>query len=188
MCFFSTNKSLEYCLFLPIQPNADALELAVEQLRKTYLESRQRGRPGQGTPPTVTTVDRSNGSHNAWGGFISRTIPATTTVGGLNVPNSNTNATGGGGAGTNDQAVKTAPSKRSHSRSRSRSRSRSPNDDGRSRQRKKSRHRSPQAFSKYGGGGGGGGGGNNTSKKKSSRNYSRSPSSSPHNSKHGRKR
>lgn len=164
-----------------LQPNADALELAVEELRKKYLESRQRSRPGQGTPPAVTTVDRSNGSHNAWGGFISRTIPATTTVGGLSAPAGNTNA-----SNTNDTVTKVAPGKRSHSRSRSRSRSRSPNDDSRSRQRKKSRHRSPQASNKYGGSGSGGGGNNN--KKKSSRNYSRSPSSSPHGGKHSRKR
>lgn len=100
-----------------MQPNVEALEQAVDELKKQYLESRNKGRSGQNTPPSVTTVDRNNGSHNAWGGFISRALPATTDG-------------------------KQLPNKRSHSRSRSRSRSHSPNDDSRSRARKKSRHRS----------------------------------------------
>lgn len=98
------------------QPSVETLEQSVEELKKKYMESRNKNRPGQSTPPAVTTVDRSNGSHNAWGGFISRTIPA---------------AVEGG---------KVAQNKRSHSRSRSRSHT--PVDDGRSRARKKSRHRS----------------------------------------------
>lgn len=98
------------------QPSVETLEQSVEELKKKYMESRNKNRPGQSTPPAVTTVDRSNGSHNAWGGFISRTIPA---------------AVEGG---------KVAQNKRSHSRSRSRSHT--PADDGRSRARKKSRHRS----------------------------------------------
>lgn len=86
------------------KPNVEALELAVDVLCKRHADARQRNRPGQGTPPTmqvltgtagagasaaqqqaavgqlavpaVTTADRSNGSHNAWGGFISRALPA----------------------------------------------------------------------------------------------------------------
>lgn len=61
------------------KPNAESLEQAVEELRKKYNEIRNKNKPGQNTPPapipTVTTVDRNNGSHNAWGGFISRALP-----------------------------------------------------------------------------------------------------------------
>lgn len=97
------------------QPSVETLEQSVEELKKKYMESRNKNRPGQSTPPAVTTVDRSNGSHNAWGGFISRTIPA---------------AVEGG---------KVVQNKRSHTRSRSRSHT--PVDDNR-RAGKKSRHRS----------------------------------------------
>lgn len=102
------------------KPNVETLEKAVDDLKKQYMETRSKGRPGQNTPPTTTTVDRSNGSHNAWGGFISRTLPA---------------------ANPDANSKKDLPAKRSHSRSRSRSHS--PNDENnRSRARKKSRHRS----------------------------------------------
>lgn len=91
------------------------------------MESRNRGRTGQNTPPTITTVDRNNGSHNAWGGFISRAVPA--------------NSEGG-------KAI--AANKRSHTRSRSRSQS--PDENRVRGNRKKSRHRSrsrtPSKYSK----------------------------------------
>lgn len=57
------------------QPNVEQLEQAIDELRKTYMESRNKGRAGQNTSPLVITVDRNNGSHNAWGGFISRAVP-----------------------------------------------------------------------------------------------------------------
>lgn len=62
------------------KPNAEALELAVEKLKKVYEEIRNKNKAGQNTPPmAVTTVDRNDTSHNAWGGFISRAIPPTAT-------------------------------------------------------------------------------------------------------------
>uniref|UniRef100_A0A182PSN4 Cyclin-like domain-containing protein n=1 Tax=Anopheles epiroticus TaxID=199890 RepID=A0A182PSN4_9DIPT len=60
------------------KPNAEQLEEAVEALKKKYQEQRKKDRPEAATPapaPTVITVDRNNGSHNAWGGFIQRAIP-----------------------------------------------------------------------------------------------------------------
>lgn len=254
------------------KPNVEALELAVDVLCKRHADARQRNRPGQGTPPTMQVLtgtagagaaaaavlaavqlaqasttgaaDRSNGSHNAWGGFISRTLPAVivtqppplsaslvapapgqglTTVqqqqtalvqlsiasataaaaaiaaqafGGASSAAADATGQLDSGSGASLQAVR----KRSHSpRSRSpRSRSpygrsNSPNGAGgggggnnsrsnsvephqshQSRSDKKSRHRSPRPGSKY------------DKKKTSSRNYSRSESSSPGG--HGRHR
>lgn len=61
------------------KPNAEALDQAVEKLRKVYDEIRHKNKAGQNTPPmAVTTVDRNDGSHNAWGGFISRAVPSVT--------------------------------------------------------------------------------------------------------------
>lgn len=65
------------------KPNAEALEQAVEELRKKYNEIRinNKTKVGLSTPPiAVTTVDRNNGSHNAWGGFISRAQPVVIAV------------------------------------------------------------------------------------------------------------
>ncbi|XP_037027418.1 cyclin-L1 [Bradysia coprophila] len=110
-------------LYRRSKPNVEQLEQAVEELKKTYMESRNNGRTGQNTPPQVTTVDRNNGSHNAWGGFISRAVPL------------------------HPEGKPATVNKRSHSRSRSRSQT--PNDENRSRG-KKSRHRSrtPSKYSK----------------------------------------
>lgn len=64
------------------KPNVDQLEEAVDLLRKKYMESKKTRGSGQNTPPSVTIIDRSNGggTHNAWGGFISRNLPADTVV------------------------------------------------------------------------------------------------------------
>ncbi|XP_053947737.1 cyclin-L1 [Anastrepha ludens] len=147
-------------LYMRNKPNVEKLDAAVEELKKRYMESRNKNKE-QNTPPAVTTVDRNNGSHNAWGGFIQRTIP-------LPLPTENK-----------------SPNKDSRSRSRSRSRgSRSPKFASRSRSRSRSastgtveyktrnkkshrsrsRSRTPPV----------------TKNKKKSRHYSRSPSSSPH--------
>lgn len=148
-------------LYTRSKPNVEKLEDAVEKLKKRFVESRNKSKE-QNTPPTVTAVDRTNGSHNAWGGFIQRTIP-------LPLPNEK------------------SPSKDSRSRSRSRSRdsrrtarsrSRSRSRSGslnrykktrrdRDRERERSRSRTPPL----------------SKNKKKTRRYSRSPSSSPH-SKH----
>lgn len=56
------------------KPNAEELEQAVEKLKKVYEEIKNRSKTGQNTPP-ISTVDRNDGSHNAWGGFISRPMP-----------------------------------------------------------------------------------------------------------------
>lgn len=57
------------------KPNVEVLEAKVDELRKKYNEQRNK-RPGMNTPPmAVTTADPKDGSHNAWGGFISRALP-----------------------------------------------------------------------------------------------------------------
>lgn len=61
------------------KPNAEALEKAIEKLKKDYEEARTKSKASQNTPPVpaTTTVDRNDTSHNAWGGFISRVLPPT---------------------------------------------------------------------------------------------------------------
>lgn len=134
----------------------EKLEIAVEQLKHAYQEQRKKDKPGQSTPPAVTTVDRNNGSHNAWGGFIQRALPVTNTS-------------------ENEKTEKSPSRKKSKSRSRSRSKSTSPSrtppDEKhyhRKRSRNRSRSRSPL----------------NKKSKKQSRHYSRSSSESPQRVKH----
>lgn len=59
------------------KPNVVILEAAVEALKLRYQDQRKKER--RPSPPGITVVERTNGSHNAWGGFISRTLPTTTT-------------------------------------------------------------------------------------------------------------
>lgn len=65
-------------LYRRTKPNAEALEQAVETLKKTYDTVRNKNKPGQSTPPATVSVDRNDKSHNAWGGFISRAAPLAT--------------------------------------------------------------------------------------------------------------
>ncbi|XP_049277678.1 cyclin-L2 [Anopheles funestus] len=147
------------------KPNAEQLEEAVEALKKKYQEQRKKDRP-EANPaaaaPTVITVDRNNGSHNAWGGFIQRAMPlplnSSGNAGTTNSGGSNTAATGSvTGSGTNansnaaglnnnesDTGGPTADGKKSRSRSKSlskssRSKSRSPRSMSRSVSRSRSR-------------------------------------------------
>lgn len=119
------------------KPNVEKLEEAVEELKTKYWESKNKAKAaaGQNTPPaTVTVIDRSNGggTHNAWGGFISRSIP---------VANEAASVAATVTAATAAAASKENPSKRSYSKSRSRSPS-ADNKNAHSRSSKKSRHRS----------------------------------------------
>lgn len=145
------------------KPNVEVLEAAVEALKKKYTEARNKNKPAPSPPPAVTTADRNDSSHNAWGGFISRTLPVT----------SNNDSKSSSQQQSSSQKVDGAQGqKRSRSRSISRSASISP-DDNRSRAQKKNRHRSrSKTPTKY--------------KKKASR-YTKSPSVSPQ-LKHSKKR
>lgn len=145
-------------LYKRTKPQIDRLEKAVEVLKDAYQEQRRKDKPGQNTPPAVVMVDRTNGSHNAWGGFISRALPVT--------------VTGGDDKEKSPSKKQQSSNSRSRSRSRnSRSLSRSPLDDkyhrrrSRNRSRSRSRSRTPV-------------------KKSKKRNYSRSSSPSPIRSKH----
>lgn len=65
------------------KPNAEALDQSISKLKKEYEEARNKTKVGQtATPPVTvtTTADRNDGSHNAWGGFISRVVPQNTAV------------------------------------------------------------------------------------------------------------
>uniref|UniRef100_A0A182NRY6 Cyclin-like domain-containing protein n=1 Tax=Anopheles dirus TaxID=7168 RepID=A0A182NRY6_9DIPT len=149
------------------KPNAELLEEAVEALKKKYQEQRKKDRPEANPPaaaPTVITVDRNNGSHNAWGGFIQRAMPLplnSSTGAGTTTNSGSNNATaggGGGGGGSNANSGNTgtnnnesdaggggtqADGKQSRSRSKSRSKSsRSKSRSARSGSRSVSRSRS----------------------------------------------
>lgn len=147
------------------RPNVKKLEETIDNLKKLYMESRI-SKKSEATPPQqVTTVDRNNGSHNAWGGFIQRKLPE-----GSQQPAADKQST--------KENEKTPPvKKRSHSRSRShsrqrsasKSRSRTPSDDYK-RSKKSRNHRSRSRSRSV-----------NRNNKKKSRHYSRSPSNSPHN-------
>lgn len=139
------------------KPNVEKLESAVEELKKKYMETRNK-KADQNTPPAVTTVDRKDTSHNAWGGFIQRTIP-------LPIPSDAKSP-------EKRSRSRTRSRSRSRSKSHSRSRSRTPSADYKSRSSKKGHHRSRTPTK---------------SSKKKSRHYSRSPSSSPH-SKHRKRK
>lgn len=145
------------------KPNVERLEETVEELKRLYMESRNKTKE-QNTPPAVTAVDRNNGSHNAWGGFIQRTIP-------LPLPNEKSPSKDSRSRSRSRDSRRT-PRSRTRSRSRSRSTSvgrykKSRRDRERERDRERSRSRTPPP----------------SKTKKKSRHYSRSPSSSPH-SKH----
>ncbi|XP_065072417.1 cyclin-L2 [Ochlerotatus camptorhynchus] len=131
----SEDNMLDVCyrimaLYKRSKPNAELLEEAVESLKKKYQDQKKKDRSDTNTPPAVVTVDRNNGSHNAWGGFISRALPVTAS--GDNNGNNNTEK----------------DRKKSHSKSRSRSpRSRS-RSHSRSRTPSRSRSRSPSRSSR----------------------------------------
>uniref|UniRef100_A0A182T1Q8 Cyclin-like domain-containing protein n=1 Tax=Anopheles maculatus TaxID=74869 RepID=A0A182T1Q8_9DIPT len=144
------------------KPNAEQLEEAVEALKKKYQEQRKKDRPepNAATAPTVITVDRNNGSHNAWGGFIQRAMPlplnASGNAGTTNSSGSTTAATGGmanSGSGANsgttglnnnesDAGGALADGKKSRSRSKSLSKSSRSKSRSRSGSRSVSRSRS----------------------------------------------
>lgn len=138
-------------LYKRTKPNLERLEEAVEKLKQAY-DVRKKDKVGGITPPTTVTTDRTNGAHNAWGGFIARAEP---------VP-----------AKDEDHGHHRSPRRKSRSRSpRSRSQSphsksssspvqRSPEDDKAMRRK---RSRTPIKGSK-----------------KKLRHYSRSPSRSPY--------
>lgn len=176
-------------LYKRSKPNAEALDSAVDALKKRYQDQKKKDRSDASTPPTVVMVDRNNGSHNAWGGFISRALPVTTGSGGDNDSGNNGNNNDKDGKKTS-QSKSRSRTPRSHSRSRtphsrsasrssrSKSGSRSPASRSRSQSSdvenagtrkgsKKSRHRSRTPISKSSGA------------KKKSKQYSRSRSGSP---------
>ena len=131
-----------YELYRRPKPNVEKLEQAVEDLKIKYQELRKKERRSTNTSPSVTIVDRSNGSqHNAWGGFISRALPPTT---GAQASNAKTVTKTDNERNNNSRSTsrKSASKSRSRSRSngsnyRSRSRSHSPNDKNYSRSKKK---------------------------------------------------
>lgn len=144
-------------LYKRTKPSFEKLEEAIEHL-KVAFDARKKDKIGTSTPPATVTTDRTNGAHNAWGGFIARADPITT------------------------KEDERSPRRKSRSRSRShtpRSRSQTPNSKsssptqrspGDEKHNRRKRSRSPIKANK-----------------KKSRHYSRSPSRSPYR-RHSKKR
>lgn len=133
----SEDNMLDVCyrimaLYKRSKPNAETLEDAVESLKKKYQDQKKKDRSDMTTPPTVVTVDRNNGSHNAWGGFISRALPVT-----VSGDNNGTNNTEKDSKKSHSKSRSRSPRSRSrsHSHSRTRSRSRSHSRSSRSKSR-----------------------------------------------------
>ncbi|KAL7744967.1 hypothetical protein ACLKA6_007237 [Drosophila palustris] len=104
-------------LYTRAKPVVEKLEAAVEELKKRYIDARNKTKEAN-TTPAVITVDRNNGSHNAWGGFIQRAVPLPT---------------------------EKSPKKDSRSRSRSRTRTQSRTPRSRTRSRSPSRDRNKKS-------------------------------------------
>lgn len=119
------------------KPNVEKLEAAVEELKGKYQEQKKKDRKSANSSPNITIVDRTNGSHNAWGGFISRALPANATVS-TNVAVSNSKSSSKANTSANDYEKNKSKSRSPHSRSRSRS-SRSPSRSKKNRYRSVSR-------------------------------------------------
>lgn len=62
-------------LYKRTKPNLERLEEAVEKLKQEY-DVKKKDKLGVMTPPTTVITERTNGAHNAWGGFIARSEPA----------------------------------------------------------------------------------------------------------------
>lgn len=118
--------------------NAEKLEAAVEELKIQHAELRTKTKESAvATPPIIaTTAERTNGSHNAWGGFIQRSIPEQNIKVADKVAEEKKKI-------PKSQSSKSSVSSRSNSRSRSRStshsrsHSRSTSHDDRRRHQKK---------------------------------------------------
>lgn len=57
------------------KPSAEILGKAIDDLKKVSEEIRNKNKAEQNPSPVISTMDRNDSSHNAWGGFISRTLP-----------------------------------------------------------------------------------------------------------------
>jgi cyclin L len=63
-------------LYHRAKPNTEKLEEAVDELKRQYQDQRKKEHRNNSSPAAVTIVDRTNGSHNMWGGFIQRQVPS----------------------------------------------------------------------------------------------------------------
>jgi cyclin L len=127
-------------LYQRTKPNTEKLEAAVDELKKQYQDQRKKEHRNNSSP-AVTVVDRSNGSHNMWGGFISRQVPSlattnaeekteTKTMDGKSVNSTNNN---------NEKGRSRSASRSRNSRSRSRSDDRHAKKKDRAKKRTRSR-------------------------------------------------
>ena len=129
-------------LYRRTKPNTEQLETAVEELKKQYQDQRKKDHRNNSSP-AVTVVDRSNGSHNMWGGFISRQVPSLATTNAEEKTETKQKASADGKTLNSTNNNNEKGRSRSVSRSRnSRSRSRSDDRHGKKKDRAKKRTRS----------------------------------------------
>lgn len=126
------------------KPNTETLEEAVDELKKRYQDQRKKEHRNNSSP-AVTVVDRTNGSHNMWGGFIQRQVPSINSTNADEKTDSKQKADGKTLSSTNNNNERHASKGRSRSPSRSRnsrSRSRSSDRHAKKKDRAKKRTRS----------------------------------------------
>lgn len=126
------------------KPNIEKLEEAVDELKKQYQDRRQKEHRNNSSP-AVTVVDRSNGSHNMWGGFIQRQVPSINSTNADEKTDSKQKSDGKALNSTNNNNERQSSKGRSRSVSRSRnsrSRSRSSDRHAKKKDRAKKRTRS----------------------------------------------
>lgn len=112
------------------KPNTEKLEEAVEELKKQYQDRRQKEHRNNSSP-AVAVVDRSNGSHNMWGGFIQRQVPSI---------NSNADEKTDSKQKSDGKALNSTNNNNERQSSKGRSRSVSRSRNSRSRSRSSDRH------------------------------------------------
>lgn len=122
------------------KPNTEKLEAAVDELKKQYQDQRKKEHRNNSSP-AVTIVDRTNGSHNMWGGFIQRQVPSINSNADEKTE-SKQKSDGKSLNSTNNNNERHASKGRSRSQSRSRnSRSRSRSSDRHAKKKDRSKKR-----------------------------------------------
>lgn len=124
------------------KPNTEKLEAAVDELKKQYQDQRKKDHRNNSSP-AVTIVDRSNGSHNMWGGFIQRQVPSINSSNNADEKTDSKQKFDGKTVNSTNNNNESKGRSRSPSRSRnSRSRSRSSDRNAKKKDRAKKRTRS----------------------------------------------
>ena len=138
-------------LYHRVKPDTEKLEAAVDELKKQYQDQRKKDHRNNSSP-AVTVVDRSNGSHNMWGGFIQRQVPSINSSNADEKTDSKQKFDGKtvNSANNNNESKgrSRSPSRQRHSRPRSRSSDRRAKNKDRAKKRTRSRSSAESDYDK----------------------------------------